>query len=156
LILEALMGGAAIAEEDAALALDFGTGEEAGAGDGDESIRRPEGVAWELEEGVAVEGEGVPGAEFGQELGRGMAGTAEKVLGGVEQRERADQGVGQAFALEPRPGPGGVETLEMASAAELVGELKVMEDAEDGLDYLHALALRDFTSWAWSFSVWSA
>ena len=43
----------------------------------------------------------------------------------------------QAFALQPRPGPGGVDAAQVASAIEFAREFEVMEDAEDGLDDLH-------------------
>jgi hypothetical protein len=155
LVLEALVGRAAVAKKDAAVSLDLGAGEKARAGDGDEGVGIAARIAGNLVEGVAIEGQGVPGGEFGEQFGWGVPSASQEVLGGMEKREGADEGAGKSLAFKPSPGPCGVESLEMASAAELVGELEVVEDAEDGLHYLHALALRDFTSSAWSFSVWS-
>ena len=44
-----------------------------------------------------------------------------------------------AFALEPGPWPCRVNAAEVSALLEFAGKLKVMEDAEDGLDDLHEL-----------------
>jgi hypothetical protein len=59
-------------------------------------------------------------------------------FGGVDPGEGLDDFVGEAFALETCPGPGGVDALEMASAVELAGEFKVMKDTEDRLNDSHS------------------
>jgi len=59
-------------------------------------------------------------------------------FGSVDPREGLYDFVGKAFALEARPGPGGVDALEMASAVKLAGEFKVMKDTEDRLNDLHS------------------
>jgi hypothetical protein len=41
--------------------------------------------------------------------------------------------VGQAFALQPRPGSGRIYRVEMAAAVEFAREFEVVEDAEDRL-----------------------
>ena len=61
----------------------------------------------------------------------------------MDQGEGADKLAGQALAPEPRPGPGGVDAAQMVAAVELVRELEVVVDAEDGLGDLHGfLTLR--------------
>jgi hypothetical protein len=65
------------------------------------------------------------------------AGTVEEIVGGVEKREAADERVGQAFAFQSCPGPGGVDLLEVIAAVELVREFEVVEDSKDGLGNFH-------------------
>ena len=61
----------------------------------------------------------------------------EQIVRGVEEGEATDEGVGKAFALETRPGPGGVDLLEMMASVELMGQFKVVEDSKDGLGNFH-------------------
>src|SRR6185437_5380402 len=140
LFLVALVGGTAVADEEAALALDEGSGAERGAGDADESVDLCPGsfqFADETAFGPAVEGEGVGVAERVAEPSEVEGRAAGEVLGHVQPGEGFDFIVGETFALQPRPWPGGVEAAQVASAIELTREFKVMEDAEDGLDDLH-------------------
>jgi hypothetical protein len=65
------------------------------------------------------------------------AGAVEEIVGCVKERKGADEGTGQAFALQSCPGPGGVDLLEMIAAVELVREFEVMEDSKDGLGNFH-------------------
>ena len=46
-------------------------------------------------------------------------------------------GVVEAFALQPRPGPGGVDGFEVAAALEFAREFEVMKDAKDSLNNSH-------------------
>jgi hypothetical protein len=65
------------------------------------------------------------------------AGAVKEIVGGVKEREATDQRAGEAFAFEARPGPGGVDLLEMIAAVELVREFEVVEDSKDGLGDFH-------------------
>jgi hypothetical protein len=136
LLLVALMGGAAVADEYAAFSLNFAAGEQAGAGDGDEGVAGGDAVR-----GPAVEAAGGPGVHSrGETLGV-EAGAVEEIVGGVEKRKAVDEGAGQAFALESCPGPGGVDLLEMIAPVELVCEFEVVEDSKDGLGNFHEVWL---------------
>jgi hypothetical protein len=128
----ALVGGAAIADEDAAAGLDLASSEQTSAGDSDECVAGCDAVI-----GPAVEAESGPGVHFGGEALGVEAGAVEEVVRGVEEREATDEGVGESFALEPCPGPGGVDHLEMMAAVELVREFEVVEDSKDGLGNFH-------------------
>jgi hypothetical protein len=55
----------------------------------------------------------------------------------MEEGKTTDELAGQAFALEARPGPGGVDAAQMVALMELVRKLKMVEDAKDGLCNLH-------------------
>ena len=66
-----------------------------------------------------------------------QAGASEEIVGSVEQGIAIDERVRQAFALQPCPGPGGVDLLEMVAPVELVRQLEVVEDSEDGLGNFH-------------------
>ena len=132
LVLEALMGRAAVADEFSARGLELWAGGLAGAGDGDEGI-----AGFEIAPEVCVEGERVPFAEARVEPWSVEGRAAKKVVRGVDEREGADEFARQAFALEARPGPCGVDAAEMAAGVELVRQLKVMKDAVDGLNNLH-------------------
>ncbi len=65
------------------------------------------------------------------------AGAVEEIVGGVKEGKAADEGAGKTFALEPCPGPGGVDLLKMIAAVELVREFEVVEDSKDGLGNFH-------------------
>jgi hypothetical protein len=65
------------------------------------------------------------------------AGTVEEIVGGVEEREAADEGVGKALAFQSCPGPGGVDLLEVIAPVELVREFEVVEDSKDCLGNFH-------------------
>jgi hypothetical protein len=68
----------------------------------------------------------------------GMEACAvEEIVGGVEEREGADERAWESFALEAGPGPGGVDLLEMIAAVKLVREFEVVEDSKDGLSDFH-------------------
>ena len=129
------MGGAAVADHAGASGLKLAAGAEAGAGEGDEDVRG--GGAAQAAAGPGVEGEGVGVAEGVAEPVDVQAGAEEEHLGSMEPGEGFDLGVGNTFALETSPGIGGVDLLEVPAAVQLAGELKVMEDAEDGLDDAH-------------------
>src|SRR6185437_12647633 len=140
LFLVALVGGTAVADEEAALALDESAGAERGAGDADESVDLCPGsfqFADETAFGPAVEGEGVGVAERVAEPGEVEGRAAGEVLGHVQPGEGVDLFSAEALPLQACPWPGGVEEAQVASAIELTREFKVMEDAEDGLDDLH-------------------
>jgi hypothetical protein len=64
-------------------------------------------------------------------------GAVKEIVGCVKERKTADEGVGEAFALQSGPGPGGVDLLEMIAAVELMREFEVMEDSKDGLCNFH-------------------
>ena len=132
ILLEALVGGASIADEDAATRLEEPAGLEAGAGDGDEGV-----AGGEAAEGVLVEGEGVGVAEVVVEPAGEEMVPAQEVLGRVKPGEGLDFGAGDGFAGEAGAGPGGEDGGEMAAGIQLAGEIEVMEDAEDGLDDAH-------------------
>ena len=55
----------------------------------------------------------------------------------MEVGEAAYEGVRQAFALEARPRPGGVDLCEVIAFVELMCEFEVVEDSKDGLGYFH-------------------
>ena len=55
----------------------------------------------------------------------------------MEEGKGADKRAWETFALEPRPGPSGVDLLEMIAAVELVREFEVVEDSKDGLGDIH-------------------
>ena len=76
-------------------------------------------------------------ASFEETRGEARAGAVEEIVGGVQEREAADQGVRQAFAFQPRPGPSGVDSLKMVSMMKLVRQFEVMEDSKDGLGDFH-------------------
>jgi hypothetical protein len=65
------------------------------------------------------------------------AGAVEEIVGGVEKREAANEGVGKAFAFESCPGPGGIDLLEVVAAMELMRQFEVVEDSKDGLGNFH-------------------
>src|SRR6202012_79359 len=139
LFLVALVSGAAVADEDAAVALDESAGAEAGAGDADERVDFLFAAqsSVEMRFGPAVEGDGVGVAERVAQPGEIDGRAAGEVLGHMQPGEGFDFVAGKAFALEPRPGPGGVDAAQVTAAIEFTREFKVMEDAEDGLDDLH-------------------
>ena len=85
----------------------------------------------------AVEGDGVGVAERVAQPGETDGRATGEILGHVQPREGFDFVVADAFALQPRPRPGGVDAAEVAATIEFAREFKVMEDAEDGLDDLH-------------------
>jgi hypothetical protein len=60
----------------------------------------------------------------------------------MEEGKTTDELARQTFALEPRPGPGGVDAAQMVALMELVRKLKMMEDAKDGLNDLHGMCLQ--------------
>jgi len=133
--LVALVGRAAVADHPGASGLKLAAGAEAGAGDGDEDVGR--GGAAEAAAGPGVEGEGIGVVEGVAELVDVQAGAEEEHLWGVEPGEGLDFSVRDVFALEPGPGIGGVDLLEMSATVHLARQLKVMEDAEDGLNDAH-------------------
>ena len=139
LFLVALVGGTAVADEDAAGTLDEGAGTKRGAGDADERVYLvfPAEALGEARFCPAVEGEGIGVAERVAEPGEIDGRAAGEILGHVQPGEGFDFFAGQAFALQPRPGPGGVDAAQVASTIEFARQFKVMEDAEDGLDDLH-------------------
>ena len=55
----------------------------------------------------------------------------------MEVREAAYERVRQAFALESRPGPGGIDLREVIAFVELMREFEMMEDSKDGLGNSH-------------------
>jgi len=126
------MRGAAIADEDAAVGLDLASGEQAGAGDGDEGVAGGDSVA-----GPAIEAEGGPGVHLRGESPGVEAGAMEEIVGGVKEREAADEGAGEAFAFQSCPGPGGVDLLEVIAPVQLMREFEVVEDSKDGLSNFH-------------------
>src|SRR5580658_5238079 len=91
----------------------------------------------EMRFGPAVEGDGVGVAQWVAQPGEIDGCAAGKVLGHMQPGEGFDLVASEAFALEPRPRPGGVDAAQVASMIEFAREFKVMEDAEDGLDDLH-------------------
>ncbi len=128
----ALMGGAAIANEDAAVGLDFAAGEQTGTGDGYEGVTGGDTAA-----GPAVEGEGVPGVHLRGDGGWVEACAVEQVVCGVNEGKGADERAGKAFALQTCPGPRGVDLLKMPFAVQLVCQFKVVIDTKDGQGDLH-------------------
>ena len=150
LLLVALVGGTAVADEDAALALDESAGAKAGAGDADEGVDRTVAAEAACDPGVrpAVEGDGVGVTERVSEPGEIDGGAAGEVLGDVEPGEGLDLFPGKTFALEACPGPAGVDAAQMTAAVKFAGEFKVMVDAEDGLDDLHEFGARALLSLA--------
>ena len=110
------------------------SGEQAGAGDGDEGV-----AGGDLVVGPAVEGEGVPGVHLRGDGGRIEARVVEQIVSCVDERKDADEGAGEAFALQARPGPGGVDLLKMSSAVQLVCQFKVVIDTKDGQGDLHGI-----------------
>ena len=132
IFLIALMGGAAITDEDSSGGLDSTSGEQTCAGDGDEGIAGGDSVV-----GPAVEGEGVPVIQLRGKRGRIEAHMVEQVVGGVKRRKGGDERTRKAFAFQPGPGPGGVDLLEVRSAVQLVCEFEVVIDAKDCEGDLH-------------------
>ncbi len=86
------------------------SGEQAGAGDGDEGV-----AGFDLAIGPASKARVFQEASFEEMRERGERGAVEEIIGGVKEREAADEGVRQAFALQSRPGPGGVDFLKMVA-----------------------------------------
>lgn len=133
LFLVAMMGGATIAEVSAAALLNQPSGLEAGAGDADE------GIAWDdAAQRPLVEEESVCVIELVTWPGGQESALMQDHLGRVDPGEGFDACVGQAFTLQARPGPGGIDATEMATAFELAAEFKVVKDTEDGLGHDHA------------------
>jgi hypothetical protein len=131
-LLKALVGGASIADEDAALRLYVAARKQTGARDADE------GVAWFDDlVGPLVKGERVPRGHLRGHPGGIETGEVEKVVCGVKKGKAADEGVGEAFAFQSRPGPRGIYLLEMIASAELMCEFEVVEDSKDGLGNFH-------------------
>lgn len=133
--LEALVRGAAIADEDASVALDLAAGGEAGAGESDEGV----GMLFvaELPGDESIEGEGVGVADLRHQPTRLETKAPEEHLRGVDPGIAADEVAGDAFALETAPRKGGVDPLQMAAMEEFPGELEVVKDPEGGLDDAH-------------------
>ena len=88
--------------------------------------------------GPGVEAERVPLVQARVECGRVKARAAQQSVGGVHRRKGANQLARQAFALQPRPRPGGVDAAQVIAGMQLVRQLEVVEDAVDCLDDLHA------------------
>ena len=55
----------------------------------------------------------------------------------MKERKATDHGVGQAFAFQSRPGPGGVDFLKVVATMKLMRQFEVMEDSKDGLGDFH-------------------
>jgi hypothetical protein len=55
----------------------------------------------------------------------------------MEPGESLDLFAGKAFALEPRPGTGGIDSFKMAATVEFARQFKVMEYTKDSLDNAH-------------------
>ena len=132
IFLIALMRGAAIAEEDSSVGLDFASGAQACAGDGDEGVAGSDDTA-----NPAVEAESVPGVQLRRETLAVEAGAVEQIVGCVKERKGADERTRQAFALQSCPGPSGVDLLEMVASMELMCKFEVVEDSKDGLSDFH-------------------
>ena len=112
--------------------LDFAAGEQAGAGDCDEGVAGRDAAG-----GPAVEAEGGAGVELRGDAGSDEAGASEEIVGSVKKGKGADEGARETFALEPCPGPGGVDLLKVIAAVELMREFEVVEDSKDGLSDIH-------------------
>ena len=130
----ALVRRASIADESSAVGLHLVSREQAGAGDGDEGVAGGDSTA-----GPLVEGEGVPGVHLRGEGCWIEARVVEQVVCRVKERKGADEGAGEAFALQPSPGPGGVDLLKMPFSAELVCQFKVVIDTKDCQGDLHGI-----------------
>ena len=55
----------------------------------------------------------------------------------MKERKTTDEGVGEAFAFQPRPGPGGIDFLKVVATMQLMRQFEVMEDSKDGLGDFH-------------------
>ena len=55
----------------------------------------------------------------------------------MKERKAANEGVRKAFAFQPGPGPGGVDSLKTVAAMKLMRQFEVMEDSKDGLGDFH-------------------
>ncbi len=115
-----------------AAGLDFASGEKACAGDSDEGVAGGDAAG-----GPAVEAGSGVGVHLRGEARRVQPRAVEEIVGGVKEREGADEGVGETFTFETCPGPGGVDLLEMIAAVKLVREFEVVEDSKDGLGDFH-------------------
>jgi hypothetical protein len=58
------------------------------------------------------------------------ANPLDEYFGGMDPWECFDEVAGKSFALQSQPGPGGVDSPEMAAPMELPGELEVVKDPE--------------------------
>ena len=126
------MRGAAIADKDAALRLNFTSGEQTCAGDGDEGIAGSDHFA-----GPAVEGTSVPRGHFRGHLWSVETEPLEQIIRRVDEWEATDQRVWEIFPLQSCPGPSGVNLLKVVAAVKLMREFEVMEDSKDGLGNFH-------------------
>lgn len=132
LLLKSLVCGTAVANKDPAVGLNLSTGEQTGAGDADEDVAGDDAGG-----SPAIEGESVPRCHLRRHARGVERCSLEKIVGRVEVREAAYERVRQAFALESRPGPGGIDLREVIAFVELMREFEMMEDSKDGLGNSH-------------------
>jgi hypothetical protein len=55
----------------------------------------------------------------------------------MKEGKTTDEGVGEAFAFQPGPGPGGIDFLKVVAPMQLMRQFEVMEDSKDGLGNFH-------------------